>query len=329
MGVFLFIGLAMLAGLIVRFGGFDEHFAGYYEVTVVFDDATGVIKGSEVLMGGAQVGKVTSPPVLNESLQAEVSLDIEERIRIPVGSSFQINSATLLGDKLIVIVPPEDRSGGWIRAGTRLRGGGLTGLDAIQSNAASVSRDAVRMMEKAAATLEKIDAAVEEIQGASQQVREAVSKVNQSVLGEGNLARFDATMENLAEVSGQWKQAGGRLEPTLDEARGAIAAFREAAAAAERTLENADEAIADLRPAFEEVPEAVGEISRTARKAGDALDRMEEGEGLLGAVANDEEVSTDAKAFVKNLRRHGILRYRNDKEEREDDPRDRFRGTRR
>ena len=328
-GVFLFIGLAMLAGLIVRFGRFDERFGRYYQLTVVFDDATGVIKGSDVLMGGARIGKVASAPQLNDAVKVEVELDIEDRIEIPMGSSFQISSATLLGDKLVVIVPPVERTGGFIGPGSRISGAGPTGLDALQNNAEVLSRDVMRMMEKTGRTIEKIDAAVEDIRVAADQVREAVAKVNQSILAEENLTRFDTTLENLTEVSGQWKRAGNRLEPVLDETREAITSLKDASVSAKRTLDHADETIASLKPAFESVPGAVGEISRTARKAGDALDRMEDGKGLLGAVANDDEVSTDAKAFVKNLRRHGILRYRNDKEDKEDDPRDRFRGTRR
>ena len=55
---------------------------------------------------------------------------------------------------------------------------------------------------------------------------------------------------------------------------------------------------------------------------------MESGEGLLGTLAYDREVSDDAKAFVRNLKQQGILRYR-DKETPEEDPRNRFRGRRR
>ena len=65
-----------------------------------------------------------------------------------------------------------------------------------------------------------------------------------------------------------------------------------------------------------------------ADKAGAALERVESGDGLLGTLAYDREVSDDAKAFVRNLKQQGILRYR-DKEVPEEDPRSRFRGRRR
>jgi hypothetical protein len=72
----------------------------------------------------------------------------------------------------------------------------------------------------------------------------------------------------------------------------------------------------------------VASISRAADKAGQALDRVESGEGLLGTLAYDREVSDDARAFIRNLKQQGILRYR-DREMPEEDPRNRFRGRRR
>ena len=328
-GLFIFIGLALLAGLIIQFGRFADFFGGSYPITVVFDDASGVIKGSEVRMGGARIGRVAKLPVLNDAVRVEVELAITDGIQIPAGSAFQIESATLLGDKLIVIIPPEVKTGLFIAAGSRHRGAGPTGLDALQNTAQTVSKDVVRILGEAEATLTKIDTAVEEIHTASRQVTEAVSKVNRSILAKENLAHFDRTLANLADVSDQWKEASGQLEPTIADAREAIGGIQAAAARAEATLQHADEAITGLKPALEGVPAAVSHISDTAKKAGDALDRMEEGKGLLGTVANDPEVSTDAKVFISNLRRFGILRYRNAEPVPEDDPRNRYRGKRR
>ncbi len=311
-GLFLFIGLALLAGLILQFGRFENYFGNQYAITVVFDDASGLIKGSEVRMGGARIGRVAKLPELTEAVQVEVELAIDERIRIPLGSSFEINSATLLGDKLIVVVPPEKMTGFFIEPGSRHQGAALSGLEALQSQAGTVSRKVIHILDKMEATLTKVDGAVDDIQTASKELGEAIRKVNQSVLAKKNLARFDETIANLSDVTTRWNQASGKLEPTLAEAREAIGDIKSAAANLTQTLANADEAIASVKPALKGVPEAVDHISETAEKAGDALDRMKRGEGMLGAFASDNEVAFDFKAFMRNLRRHGILRYRND-----------------
>lgn len=303
-GLFLFIGLVLLGGLILQFGRFKDYLGGHYTITVVFDDASGLIKGSEVRMSGARIGQVAKLPALNDAVQVEVKLVINEGVRIPADSSFQIDSATLLGDKLIVIVPPEAKNGIYIEPGSRQPGAGPAGLGALQNNAELLARDVRHLVKRAETSLDKVDAAVVEIQSAA-------GKVNRSVLADANLARFDQTLTRLADVSGQWTVTSRKLDPTLDDARAAIESIKAAAETAEKTLKTADETIAGIRPALKSVPAAADRIARTAEKAGDALDRMENGEGMLGAFASDNDVSLDFKAFMRNLRHYGILRYRN------------------
>ncbi len=328
-GLFLLIGLVLLGGLVLQFGRFKERFGGHYLITVVFDDASGLIKGSEVRMGGANIGRVAELPELNEAVQVEVKIAVTRGIRIPAGSSFQINSATLLGDKLIVVIPPVDKTGAHIDAGSRVRGAGPTGLEALQNNAEILSRDVARFLKEAEKTLTKVDAAVDEIKSASTQLAEASSKVNHSILAEENLTHLNQTMLNLADASARWKETSAKLEPTLAEAREAVAAVRSAASRTEKTLIHADETIAVIGPAFKGIPEAVSHFSRASEKAGAALDRMAKGEGMLGAFASDNEVSLDFKAFMKNLRRNGVLFYQDGGATPKPKPVERFSGNHR
>ncbi len=53
-GAFVFVGLAMLGALVVQFGRLGEGFKTYYGLTVRFSDASGLLKGSDVLLAGAQ-----------------------------------------------------------------------------------------------------------------------------------------------------------------------------------------------------------------------------------------------------------------------------------
>jgi hypothetical protein len=96
-----------------------------------------------------------------------------------------------------------------------------------------------------------------------------------------------------------------------------------------KAADNADKTIAEIKPAFKEMPKAVASISRAADKAGNAIEKAEKSEGVLGTLAYDKEVGTDTRAFIRNLRQRGILRYRDEEPKPEDDPRNRFRGQRR
>jgi phospholipid/cholesterol/gamma-HCH transport system substrate-binding protein len=309
-GIFIFIGLALLGALILQFGRFEKLRTNNYNLTVVFDDASGLIRGSEVRMGGARIGRVSETPQLNEEVKVEVEVEISDRIRIPEGSLFQITSASLLGDKLIVITPPQHPTGLMIEP------------DAIQNNAVAVTEDVIRILAAAESTLGKVDEAILDIRGASMQLQEAMTKVNQSILADENLANIDAAIDNLAAASQGWKNISGDLEPALAEFRSAVQAIEGAAG-------RADETISELRPTLERMPRAVDSISEAATKAGNAIEDIQAGDGLLGTLTRDESVSTDARDFIRNLRQHGILRYRDAGNAEEDDPRNRFRGRRR
>ncbi len=310
-GLFLLVGLVMLGGLVLQFGRFRERLIGQYPLTIVFDDASGLIKGSEVRMGGARIGEVAHPPQLNEEVKAEVALSIDNTIHIPVGSSFRINSATLLGDKLVVVVPPIDRSGGTIAANSRLQGAGLTGLDAIQNNAEELSREVLRIVKEAETTFTKMDSAVGEIRDAGAELRKAVDKVNTRLLSEDNLSHFTQTLENFATTSAQWSATSRKLDPVVTDAREALAEVKKVVATADATLRSADRAIVSMKPSLEKLPKAVDEVRATVHKAGETLDHINAGEGMLGAMATDNDVAFDFKTFMRNLKNYGILHYKN------------------
>ncbi|RYG15554.1 hypothetical protein EON82_26095, partial [bacterium] len=71
-GLFVFIGLALLGALIIQFGRFGDKLDGKYKIMVVFDDASGLIKGSEIRMGGARIGKVADHPELISDVKVRV-----------------------------------------------------------------------------------------------------------------------------------------------------------------------------------------------------------------------------------------------------------------
>ena len=58
-GAFVVVGLAVLAGLVVQFGRIGEGLKTYYPLTVRFPDASGLLKGSDVLLAGAKIGRVS------------------------------------------------------------------------------------------------------------------------------------------------------------------------------------------------------------------------------------------------------------------------------
>jgi ABC-type transporter Mla subunit MlaD len=328
-GLFLFVGLTLLGGLIVEYGRFGDRMRGAYTIIVEFQDASGVIKGSEVRRGGVKIGQVAAKPVLGQNRRVRVTIVIREDQPLPKNAVFQIISLTLLGDKAIVVSIPDDASSEMLADGDMIPGGGQSGLEAIQSDAQVIAADARILMGNARTTLLKLDAALDDVRAVAGRLTEGVETLNEDLLSDSNLSNFSETLANLKEATHHINEASDDLAPILADARKSVRSVASAAEAAEGTFTRASSEMDKIEPALREVPGAVRSIKTAANAATQTLEGLQNPDGLIGSLATDGEVTTDAKTFMKNLRRYGILGYRDAETFDEDDPRNRFRGKRR
>ncbi|MGB0992580.1 MAG: MlaD family protein [Akkermansiaceae bacterium] len=332
-GLFVLIGLVLLGILIVEFGRFGDRFKDHYPLYIEFPDTAGIIKGSEVRLRGAKVGRVATKPELTMGAGRSSSVKMEMRIRddvkIPKDSVFQIGSVGFLGDKFIEIIPPEHETGAFYESGDVIMGAGAGGFDAIQSDAASIAKDASKLIKEAKDTMEKIDSALVEIENVGKKLNVTMEKVNTQFLTEENMANFSKALANFQEASNEINEASRELKPAVAEAKKTMASISKAADSAELLMADARKELKYIEPALREVPKAVRSISRAATKAEGAMEALKSKDGTLGALAYDKQTGNNTKEFIKNLKRYGILRYRDDASKDDRDPRNRFRGSRR
>ena len=332
-GFFLFVGLAMLGVLIMQFGRFADRFRGVYTVTITFSDASGLIKGSQVRLSGAQVGQVVDEPSLTEEGKILVDVVIRKSTpKIDRNSVFQITSLSILGDKAVTISPPrtaEEKSGSYIKDGDFILGAEAGGLDALQTDAEQIASDAATLISRGKTTLTKVDGALEDLRAVSNQLSESLDRINSGLITDDNIAKFSSSLENLDGATNAIREASVEIKPLLAGAKDAVASFDSAAQAAEGTFSQASSEISKLGPTLQKVPEAVDSISEVATEARGALDSVTKSEGLLGSLAYDRDMKGDAKTFMRNLRHYGILRYKDAETPEANDPRNRFRGRRR
>src|SRR4051812_16282537 len=120
-GVFVFMGLAMLGALVVQFGRVGEGFKTYYPLSVRFADASGLLKGSDVLLAGAKIGRVSDGPhLVKEGNGVIVPLRIYDYVNIPAGSKFSVGSSGLLGDRFVNVVMPAGKTTALLAANSHI-----------------------------------------------------------------------------------------------------------------------------------------------------------------------------------------------------------------
>ena len=116
-GIFLLMGIGVICTLIIFFGEVKDIFKPTYSLTVSFPNASGLLKGSDVFLSGAHIGKVTTDPVpIPDTEKVEVNLKIDSRVHIRHDAKFVIGSSGLLGD-LFVDVKPVEYPAGHARCG--------------------------------------------------------------------------------------------------------------------------------------------------------------------------------------------------------------------
>jgi phospholipid/cholesterol/gamma-HCH transport system substrate-binding protein len=101
-GLFVLIGLVALGYLSLRVGGLETK--GGMLLYANFAQIGGLAERAPVVISGVKVGRVTSIE-LADDLRARVTLDVDEKLELPVDTSASIRTAGLLGDQFIELEP--------------------------------------------------------------------------------------------------------------------------------------------------------------------------------------------------------------------------------
>ncbi|MEA3187945.1 MAG: phospholipid/cholesterol/gamma-HCH transport system substrate-binding protein [Chthoniobacter sp.] len=287
-GIFVFIGLAFIAVMAVKFGQLGQGFKKFYPLIVELPNASGLIKNSDVQLAGARIGYVADKPRISSSVSSvTVLVNIAEGVKIPRNTRFQVNSSGLLGDKFVEIIPaddfdaakfdPNDASQTWNPNDT-IRGSKTAGLD-------------LEALQKKAETL--FDQLGEE----AKDLKAVTQKISTGILSDANQKNVSDTLANLKTTTEQFTQTSKNLNTVILNTQGVLDASK-------KTIGTVDSAAADLRT-------AIGDARKVFDAARGVMTKAQTGDGLLPTLLNNRELSDNLRALVVNLREHGILFYKN------------------
>ena len=102
-GVIIFC--IMLIAFVYSKGFLNSSTGDVYILSASFDRVDGINIGSEVSVSGVKVGEVRSKKLDNTNYSAIVQISIEKDLQLPIDTSAEIVSSSLMGDKYIALVP--------------------------------------------------------------------------------------------------------------------------------------------------------------------------------------------------------------------------------
>jgi phospholipid/cholesterol/gamma-HCH transport system substrate-binding protein len=276
-GIFMFIGLVAIGLMVVYFGRFGESIHGHYRIRVEYPNASGIYKGASVLLAGAKIGSVENNPVILPDLDGVyVDLKIFEEVKIPSAARFTIGSSGLLGDRFIQISLSKDaKSSPPIEAGAVIKGKSEAGFGEVTDQAGALLAD---------------------IQEAVGNINKVAEKLNTEVFKDTTISNLSTTLANLKETSTTVAEASKKIDGVVKKAEGAIESGRQ-------TFVSANQTFASAKSASDDLKKAIADIRSLVQQA-------KQGRGALGALLSDREMADNLKALVANLRRSGILWYK-------------------
>lgn len=279
-GLFVAVGLVLLAVLMIQFSKGKSLFSQTYQLTLNTPDVGGLMSGANVLLAGVSVGNVGKIDLGPQGTNVAVHLEIMNRYVIHGDSQFVIEQSGFLGDQYVAIVPTEN-------AAPLLEDG-----DHVQSeapfNLQAVARDAARFLQRIDQTARELNAAIVDVRrvflneqtlsnladtanslhGASQEAELAIQNVNNLV--NSNRAPIGAAISNLVQFSDGLNEFALSANALIDTNTPAI-----------------NESIRDIRDSAESLK--------------NLLKKTESGDNLAAALLSDDELALQISQIASNL----------------------------
>ena len=104
-GLFVLVGLVLLAVLLIQFSKGTSLFRGTYELRLHADNVGGLKPRAGVLLAGVQVGSVSDIKLAEDGKSVTIFLRIYKNYKIYHDARFVIEQSGFLGDQYVSIIP--------------------------------------------------------------------------------------------------------------------------------------------------------------------------------------------------------------------------------
>jgi phospholipid/cholesterol/gamma-HCH transport system substrate-binding protein len=310
-GFFVLLAIAVAAGMILKFGKDGRSAADAFQITVRFDEVGGIIRGASVFYQGVLVGSVADIALDEETSKVLIKISLHKATRIPSNARFEIRQRGLLGDKEINVLPTHPASKTVLQPGAVVEG--------------VVPSDLGNLAERAGALVQQIGEFV-------QTLDKAVKRIDTEMLTPDTMSHVRATVANSASATAEAAAAIKEIRELLKVNRGAVDAALANFAAATKELESAsrraDGMLEETAPKVqtiaanvEKTSEDLIKISESLKSAAVNIDsliaKIQKGDGAVGLLLSDDKTRAELKstlenlaAFSQNLRKRGVLWYK-------------------
>jgi phospholipid/cholesterol/gamma-HCH transport system substrate-binding protein len=279
-GLFVLIGLVLLAVAVIQFSKGTSLFRGTYTLRLHAVNVGGLKERAGVLLAGVQVGSVSTFYISDDGRSVTILLSIYKDYKIYHDARFVIEQSGFLGDEYVSIIPTTN-SLPFLTDGAD--------VDCQEPfNLQEVARSASGFIQRIDGTAKKLDASVSDLQ--------------RVVLNEQTLTNFSIAVNNLRSIT---EQAMGTISdinaliatnaPQAGLAIGNIVVF------SQELTNLANSAGGILATNGADISSAVKNIESSTEILTNLMADLQSGKGLAGTILQNQELSTNVQAIAYNL----------------------------
>ena len=285
-GLFVFMGVALIALLILNFSKGITLFNPTYKLRVILPNAAGLKTTADVMMAGVPIGKVTSMDLADNGKTVNITISILAKYKIRKDAQFHIDALGFLGDQYVEVSAPTDT------------GLAPTNQTAYYQNGETVTGEATFNMVEA---VRSISGVFDQAKKTIKDLDQAITNVNASALSTNTLAHFVLSVSNLEVVSDRAVDAAGRMQNLLRANtapfNSAVSNFQALSVRLTNTAAELDRLIVTNRDDVRKVVENLTVASDQYKQI--ALD-LQAGKGSAGALLKDDKMAAEMASFVSN-----------------------------
>jgi phospholipid/cholesterol/gamma-HCH transport system substrate-binding protein len=291
-GLFVLVGLVLVAVLLIQFSKGTSLFAGAYTLRLHAVNVGGLKIRAGVLLAGVEVGSVSDIKLADDGKSVTIVLSVYKKFKIYHDARFVIEQAGFLGDQYVSVIP-------------------TTNSPPVLEDGADVECEEPFNLQEVARSASGF---IERINDTAQKLDDSVTDLRRVVLNEQTLTNFSIALNNLRTFTEQTTNTIDRINGLIVTNGSQVTlAISNAVLFSEQLKQLAGSAQDTLTTNGNEISVAVKNVESSTEVLKSLMNDIQSGKGLAGTILQNEQLATNVQIIADNLaittanlNRHGL-----------------------
>jgi phospholipid/cholesterol/gamma-HCH transport system substrate-binding protein len=309
-GIFVLIGLVVLGYMTLKIERHQLKTVDGFEISALFDTASGLVKNSPVQIAGIEVGRIKDIALAGN--KAKVTMTFRKGIQIHGDAQAVIRTQGVLGDKYLEVFPGSEKApllmAGGVIGDTRstveldhLLAKALPAMDNIKSVTQSLNEvlGTEEGKNNLKETFTNVRKTTEDVRNITLGLSQGEGTVGKLIKDDTLYRDMQATVSGLKDTVGQIRDGQGSLgkflkdETLYQDTQKTMTSLQKVAGKIEAGEGTLGKLVND-ETLYKEAKETLANLNQATQKIND-------GQGTLGKLVNDEGLYKEAKYAIRSV----------------------------